>query len=263
MGFGSSVIQRLVKTSIKKNLYFEIKEKVIEESFEGYRVNRNKRLVRVFGLDSTRDVRARLIEILYDRVNYHKDKFVARILHDEMESMEVKKSGKIEHSSTSHDDQVFSYLMALYVWYDGKNVMENFNIQKNTIRTDADEEIQESEITESEDIEKIDIDEVVDVDENSELRSQLEYIKEASRYKLGYMFNNEVYMNEEADLEYLLATNKQAKSAYCKKYNIDEADVNTPMMVTIPMSAFLDDDEIEEADRMIKQGNLFDQFNNL
>ena len=45
----------------------------------------------------------------------HKDKFIAPILHHEMESMEVKKNGKVEHSQNSHDDQVFSYLMALVV----------------------------------------------------------------------------------------------------------------------------------------------------
>ena len=262
MGFGGSVIQRLVKTSIKKNLYYEIKEKIIEESFDGHRMNRNKRMVRVFGLDSTRDVRARLIEILYDRVNYHKDKFVARILHDEMESMEVKKNGKIEHSSTSHDDQVFSYLMALYVWYDGKNVMENFNIQKNTIRTDTDEEVMSSDILENETTERLDFEEVIP-EENPELAQQYEYIKEASKFKLGYMYNEELYMREQEELEYLLATNRPARQAYYSKYNIDSDGMNNPVMVTIPMSAFMDDDEMEEADRLLKHGNLFDQFSNL
>ena len=86
----------------------------------------------MYGTDSTKDVRARLIEILYDRVAYHKDKFIAPILLKEMEAMEVKKNGKVEHSDNSHDDQVFSYLMALYVWYEGKNLAENFHIIKNT-----------------------------------------------------------------------------------------------------------------------------------
>ena len=187
-GFGASVIQRLVKTDIKKNLYYEIKEKVIEESFNGYRVNKNKARVKVYGLDSTKSVRARLIEILYDRVAYHKDKFVARILLDEMGSMEVKSNGKVEHSNTSHDDQVFSYLMALYVWYDGKNVMENFNIQKNTIKTDEDEEILENELEQDSSMERVPLEEIhMDEDASNELTEQLDYIKDASKYKLGYM----------------------------------------------------------------------------
>ena len=145
-GFGSSVIQRLCKTSVKKNLYWEIKDKVIEEAFNGVRLEKKPRKVKVYGLDSTKSIRARLIEILMERVRYHKDKFIAPILHEEMRSMQVKKNGKVEHSDKSHDDQVFSYLMALYVWYDGKNLAENFQIRKTTIRTDADEEIEELDI---------------------------------------------------------------------------------------------------------------------
>ena len=75
MGFGVSVIQRLCKTSAKKNLYWEIKDKVIEEAFNGVRTIKKQQKVRVYGTDSTKDVRARLIEILYDRVAYHKQKF--------------------------------------------------------------------------------------------------------------------------------------------------------------------------------------------
>ena len=67
-GFGVSVIQRLCKTSVKKNLYWEVKDKVIEEAFNGVRTVKKAQKVRVYGLDSTKDVRARLIEILYDRV---------------------------------------------------------------------------------------------------------------------------------------------------------------------------------------------------
>ena len=137
-GFGTSVIQRLVKTSVKNNLYWEIKDKVIEETFNGVRVEKRPRKVKVYGLDSTKNVRARLIEILMERVSYHKDKFVAGILLDEMKAMQVKKNGKVEHSDRSHDDQVFSYLMALYVWYDGHNLIENFGIRKSTIKTDTD-----------------------------------------------------------------------------------------------------------------------------
>lgn len=142
-GFGISVIQRLVKTSIKKNLYWEIKDKVVEESFNGIRSEKVTKKVRVYGLDSSKSIRARLIELLYQRVNYHKDKFIAPILQQEMSGMETKKSGKVEHSDHTHDDQVFSYLMALYVWYDGKDLAENFGIQKNTIKTDEDIEIDE------------------------------------------------------------------------------------------------------------------------
>lgn len=144
-GFGLAVIQRLCKTSVKKNLYWEIKDRVIEEAFDGYRMRKQNRKVKVYGTNSTKEVRARCIEILRERVMYHKDKFVAPILHHEMQAMEVKTNGKVEHSDNSHDDQVFSYLMGLLVWYDGKNLAENFHIMKNILRTDADEDLEEVE----------------------------------------------------------------------------------------------------------------------
>ena len=214
-------------------------------------------MVKVFGLDSTRDVRARLIEILYDRVAQHKDKFIAPILYEEMSQMEVKKNGKVEHSDTSHDDQVFSYLMALYVWYDGHNVMENFNIQKNIIKTDDNEDIEEIEGgIESEKLEKVDVDTAENDTVNNMIHEQIEYIKEASKYKLGYMYNNEVYMQEESDVQMLLASDKAFRKAYNEKYHIDDSDVGYTKMVMIPDSIFLDDEYNEEVESN-KNGNLY------
>ena len=41
-GFGIAVVQRLCKTSVKKNLYWELKEKVIEEEFRQGMHNKHK-----------------------------------------------------------------------------------------------------------------------------------------------------------------------------------------------------------------------------
>ena len=131
----------MCKTSVKKNLYWTIKDKVIEEQFDGLKSIKRQAKVKVYGTDSNKEVRARLIEILYERVRYHKDKFVAPILLKEMQAMEVKKNGKVEHSANSHDDQVFCYLHALYVWYDGQNLAERYHIIKNVLKTDEDEEV--------------------------------------------------------------------------------------------------------------------------
>ena len=37
-------------------------------------------------------------------------------------------------------------IISLYVWYDGKNLAENFNIIKNTIKTDTEEELLENDV---------------------------------------------------------------------------------------------------------------------
>ena len=135
-GYGASVIAKLLETKLKPNLYFEIKDRIIEEKNDGIRVVRKKQKTKVFGLDSSKDKRDLLIELLRERVQYHKDKFVSPVIYDEMQHMETKRNGKVEHSSTSHDDQVFSYLMALYVWYEGIDLRERCNIQKSSIKTD-------------------------------------------------------------------------------------------------------------------------------
>jgi hypothetical protein len=69
-------------------------------------------------------------------VNYHKDKFVAKVILEELRGMEVKRNGKVEHSDLTHDDNCFSMLLALNTWYNGINLKENFGIEKYSIKTD-------------------------------------------------------------------------------------------------------------------------------
>lgn len=87
-------------------------------------------------MNSTRDVRKQLIDILLERVENHKDKIISPIIYNELLGMEIKRNGKIEHSDSTHDDQVFSMLMALWVWYEGTNLGERYGIRKTSIKTD-------------------------------------------------------------------------------------------------------------------------------
>ena len=269
-GFGNSVIQRLVKTKIKKNLYYEIKDKVFEERFDGIRVSRSTQKVRVYGLDSTREVRARLIELLYERVNYHKDKFIAPIIYNEMKQMEVKKNGKVEHSTTSHDDQVFSYLMAIYVWYDGQNLMERFGIMKNTLKTDDVEEIDYVDI-EDQDKEVLDlVDTSIDKEEKPAMNVEPtleDLVKESKKQKTYNAFEKHQFEEDQKCLRELLQ-DPRARDAYIKKYNIDPLDksigglANDISEGTIPNTFFIqmnsDDDEISVYNNYA--GNLGKEF---
>lgn len=245
MGFGNSVVQRLCKTSVKKNLYWEIKEKVIEESFNGVRTVRRPQRVRVYGTDSTREVRARLIEILYDRVALHKDKFVAPILHAEMQSMEVKKNGKVEHSQNSHDDQVFSYLMALYVWYDGKNLAERYHIIKNTIKTDTEEEIEDLDFEDSlESVEKVDL-ESATYDPDSEIAQELEWIEKNSTLITSEDLKLNQYLETIQLRDQILASNQGARESYCRETGLDPSTFSSPhstTFVSLPDEIFMDND---------------------
>lgn len=160
-GFGSSVIAKLLQTSIKKNLFYSIKDKVIEERVTGVTVHRKTQKTKVYGSDSTKSERDRLVEILRDRVEYHKDKIISETIYNELCGLEVKKNGKIEHSSNTHDDQIFSWLWALYIYYCGGDLMDNWGITKRVLRTDADLEeaitnIEEDSSSPLQDIEIID-----------------------------------------------------------------------------------------------------------
>lgn len=123
---------------MKKNLYYEIKDVVTEERNDGIHTYKQKIRTKVYGLNSTKSVRKELIDLLVERVEHHKDKFISPIIYNELLGMEIKRSGKIEHSSNTHDDQIFSLLMALHVWYNGTNLAERYGIRKTSIRTDED-----------------------------------------------------------------------------------------------------------------------------
>ena len=119
MGFGLTVISRLIKMGIKRNLYYEIKDVVVEERQDGVHAYKQKVRKKVYGTNSDHRVRQILIDILLERVENHKDKIISPIIYEELLGMEIKRNGKVEHSNSTHDDQVFSMLLALYVWYEG------------------------------------------------------------------------------------------------------------------------------------------------
>ena len=233
-GYGASVLSKLVTTSIKRNLYYEIKDKIIEERFDGVKTVKRTQKTKVYGLDSTRDVRELLIEILRERVELHKDKFISPIIYQEMEGMEVKKNGRIEHSTNTHDDQVFSYLMALYVWYYGKNLAEDYGIQKTTLRTDQD--LDEAVIGIEENL--TDIKDTIEDIDNEIVESQLEVLNKTNVIMFEDWMRSEMQKDQEA-MNKILQT-KVGREAYARKYNIDVNDVSDNSVYSIPASVFND-----------------------
>ena len=246
-GFGKAVIQRLCKTTIKRNLYWEIKDKVLEESFDGYRMQKRQVKAKVYGLNTTKDVRARLIELLMERVKYHKDKFVAPILHHEMSTMVVKANGKVEHSDKNHDDQVFSYLMCLYVWYDGKNLAENFGIIKNSLRTDSDEELMEPEFgLEHNDKVKIDLkrleaDDIISERFNEELNNTLEWVtKDFETYRTYNDLSEQIRQDIDRGRMAIMNSDPRAKEKMVQATGVDLTNYmnNNNFFTEIPINAF-------------------------
>lgn len=258
-GFGSAVVQRLRKTSVKKNLYWEVKDKAIEEAYDGIRVNKVVKKVKVYGTTSTKSVRARLIEILQERVMYHKDKFIAPILLDEMKAMQVKKNGKVEHSDKSHDDQVFSYLMALYVWYDGHNLIENFGIKKSTIRTDSNEELEELEIDDAlEAKERIDFNSST-FEVKEDIAVELEWIEKDSRFITTEDVVASQFIKRVTDRNIAIAKDKNVARSLELDTGMNIVNMGyavNQQFTTLPDTLFDMDNESGENKHSVLQGNL-------
>jgi hypothetical protein len=263
-GFGASVIAKLKESKVKKNLYFEMKDRVVEEQTDGIRIRKKKMLTKVFGLDSTKDVRELLIEILRERVQYHKDKFNSPTILNEMKRMEIKRTGKVEHSDNSHDDQVFSYLMALYVWYEGKNLRENFHIEKQSIKV---EEGVDDTITALDQKYTSVIDEVVgpaatpeEDARNEEVNQMLSELKKGQ----GILYNEFAKRRDEEEdrMFKMLLRSKPVLQSYCKEHNISEEEVREEVFggeTDIPDSVFTgfnSDVEMDQANKLKRNFNM-------
>lgn len=242
-GFGSSVLSKLVNSKIKRNLYFEIKDKVIEERQQNDHIYKTKKRMKVYGLDQTKNTRELLMELLRERMEYHKDKFVSPHILAELKGLEVKKNGKIDHSVNTHDDQIFSMLLALYVWYYGKNLAENFGIKKSSIKTDEslDEEIKDW-TTATEDTGEI-FEEFYDLDEDSVHTETNKFIKE-SKQAMGMTYNEFEQSQAAAEQQALikLLSTKVGREAYARTYNLDLKDLEeqygSNTIVDLPKEVF-------------------------
>lgn len=253
-GFGASVLQQLIKTKIKRNLYYEIKDRVIEERFDGMNTVKRTKKTKVYGFDETKNSRELLMEILRDRMENHKGKFLAKILYNELNTLEVKKNGRIEHSSTAHDDQIFSLLMALYVWYEGKNLMENFGIEVRQIKTDTEEDVDGK----LEEHYESTVDAINLSNDDELVKSQLDYIM--SDKSISYAeWKEQQRKEDELALKRLLANNKDARMAYAKMNHEDPDDLEGFTILTnLPIGDFYAEEK--QVSELQKQ---FDNITNL
>ena len=230
------MIGRLKNTRIKNNLYYEVKEQVLEDRPMGISSMKRKQKVKSYGLDSSKKVRDILIDILHQRMDYHKDKFISPIIMEELNGLEIKKN-RVDHSSKTHDDQIFSMLMALYVWYYGKDIMSNWGIRTYNIRTD--EEYQESIIDNEQQSSYTEVYTDNTTDDNDEVNEQIEYMKKG----MGITFEQWMLREEEKDEQARrrMMSNKLYKEAYNRKYNVSTSkDQETPYTF-IPDEVFMED----------------------
>lgn len=213
---------------LKKNLYYEIKDVVVEERQDGVHAYKQKVRTKVYGLTSTKAIRQLLIDILLERVENHKDKIISPIIYNELIGMEIKRNGKIEHSASTHDDQVFSMLMALYMWYEGVDMANRFGLKKTTIKTD-------DEIDEQIDYYNDDTVEIVNhFNQDDDLNNQIEHDLQAAINAGGTTiqdFLEQRRVQEKAKFEALVNT-PLGERAYRQTYDIPD---------NVPLSNYFND----------------------
>lgn len=253
MGFGTSVIGKLVKSNIKRNLFFQIKDRVIEEQIIGGATHRRMQQVKVYGLDSSKSMRNELMDLVTNRVQFHKDKVIEPRIHEQLSALRYNpKKDRIDHPDNGHDDMVIAWALALYVLYRGGDIANEFGITRYAIRTDA--EIDEEVYDVKQDAEVIS--DKLEIVGNEEVKQQLETLKPATQY--AEWVENEIRVDQEA-LMHILST-KQGKQAYIEKYHLDPNDFPDQGMTRIPDSAFTTDYYESTKDQGIGRGNLYAAF---
>lgn len=232
-GVGTGTLAKLMKSKIRNNLYYEIKERTIEERPDGFRTRKKKQMTKVYGVDNTKLVREQLMDLLTDRVRDHYDKFISPTLYEELKNLELKKTGRIDHSANSHDDSIFSYLYSIYPIYYGKNVRENWHINIPTLRTaddEAEEIFQDFNATESlsivRDIENMENDDMI-----------TEQLSKLNKDKLYHQFVSEQKAENDRAMAQILST-KIGRDAYARQFNIprnqlDDEDSGYSMLSAI------------------------------
>ena len=252
-GFGATVIAKLLTTSIKRNLFFTIKDKVIEERIGGGQSMVRKQKTKVFGSDSTHEEREKLMDILRNRVDFHKDKIISKTIYDELCGLEVKKNGRIEHSSNTHDDQIFSWLWALYIIYEGGELMRTWGIERHEIKTDA--ELDEAVYDFDKPGTTIDLDfGVTSLETQEMIDQQMQQLNQAPGKMLYQEWVKKEVENDKKALEKLLR-DPEARKAYAQQMHLNPSELEPTGLTTIPDEVFLSVDHTD-INQGPDQGNL-------
>lgn len=124
----------LKKGKYNSNLFYTIKEtkaeRIIQEDRDIFAKARKKYVrkeKRVYGINTTAATRKIMVEdILFNLINNKPESFNNRDIFKELKTLERKKTGKIEHSDSGHDDILMSYLIGLFAILFEQKSMKRF-----------------------------------------------------------------------------------------------------------------------------------------
>ena len=129
------------KPGLKERIYGEMRTKTEEVTKKDIRDPKVKYKQKVrkfeYGISTNTATRPQMIDLLFNIIKHEPEVFVSMdIIHD-IEGLERSKTGKVEHSSVTHDDCLFSYLMVRWTWTYGNNIQSYYVGQKAKNYTEA------------------------------------------------------------------------------------------------------------------------------
>lgn len=124
---GDGIIDHLLNSPIRSNLYFDKNKDLVEENLADASNNvsmlkRQGEQKKYYGVYTNNQSREDMFAILFRRMAEFKDDFVTKNITDDIAHLVRFKSGKIAASEGQHDDSIMSYLIGMYVWYHGNNL---------------------------------------------------------------------------------------------------------------------------------------------
>ena len=126
---GLNVIQRLMKDpAIEPRMYREEKETPGEKKQQNGFTVRKKTKTIGYGVDTNTVTRKQMLDMLQEMVETEYDKFISPNVYNNLATLEKKKTGKIEHSASGHDDSLMAYLIFRWAVYYGKCFRDKFGI---------------------------------------------------------------------------------------------------------------------------------------
>ena len=127
--YGLNIIQRLMKDLIiEPRMVREEREMLGEKKQQdGFTVKKKMKTI-IYGIDTNQKTRKEMFDLLPGIVEFEYDKIVSEEIAKDIAGLETKKNGKVEHSASTHDDGLMSYLIFRWSLHFGKNLREKFKI---------------------------------------------------------------------------------------------------------------------------------------
>lgn len=174
---GDAIIDFLLDSPIAGNLYFDKDKDFLEERMRKHEtiesvLRKEAKQKTYYGVYTGTQSRNDMMSILARHVNEYKDKFVTHNIIRDLSRLVRTSSGKVEAGNGFHDDSIMSYLICLYVYYHGNNLI-SFGIIKGL----KDEEIVNSGMKRAEEIDPSLVDRslIEEVKERENIENQVSY----------------------------------------------------------------------------------------